>query len=196
LKRETLLREVMFIQTEDTPNPATMKFLPGQPVAGTRGGVDFPSREDSGASALARRLFAIDGVERVYMGVDFVSVTKTSAADWEYLRTLVLAAIMEHYVSGLPVFDDEAADGEDEESDPVIRQIKAVLDTRVRPAVAQDGGDITFDRFEDGILYLHLQGACSGCPSSTATLKGGVENMMRHYVPEVQEVRTAGLYEG
>jgi len=182
----------MFIQTESTPNPATLKFLPGQTVleAGT---ADFPTAETAGASPLAQRIFAVDGVAGVFFGTDFVTVTKTDAVAWDHIKPAILGAIMEHYQSGAPVIEGDAAgtghaehDGPDGE---IVGQIKELLDTRVRPAVAQDGGDITFHGFERGVVYLHMQGACAGCPSSTLTLKMGIENLLRHYIPEVTEVR-------
>ena len=182
----------MFIQTEDTPNPATLKFIPGSEVMG-QGTADFPDREAANRSPLARRLFQIDGVEAVFFGADFVTVTKSESQEWFTLKPSILAGIMEHYASGLPVVeaDANAQDSDDEDEDDVVKQIKHLLDTRVRPAVAMDGGDIVFHDFEDGIVTLSMQGACSGCPSSTATLKMGIENMLRHYIPEVKEVRPA-----
>lgn len=179
----------MFIQTEQTPNPATLKFLPGRVVM-DGGTADFPNPESAGRSPLARRVFDVAGVERVFFGTDFVTVTKAADLDWTVLKPAILGAIMEHYTSGDLVLEPaagQAAAAEDD--DEIVAQIKEILDTRVRPAVAQDGGDITFEEFKDGILYLHMQGSCSGCPSSTATLKMGIENLMRHYVPEVIEVR-------
>ena len=180
----------MFIQTEATPNPATLKFLPGSPVMGAAGTANFTDAAGAGDSPLATRLFEIDGVDGVFLGADFVTVTKTDAADWNVVKPRVLAAVMDHFTQGLPVLNDQAggevADGEDSE---VVSQIKELLETRVRPAVAQDGGDIVFRSFDDGVVFLHMQGACAGCPSSTATLKNGIENMLRHYIPEVQEVR-------
>lgn len=182
----------MFIQTESTPNPATLKFLPGQMVmqAGT---ADFPSAEAAASSPLAGRIFSVDGVEGVFFGPDFVTVTKGDAIEWDHLKPGVLGAIMEHYQSGDKVMDDASGsvghashDGPDGE---IVDQIKELLDTRVRPAVAQDGGDITFHGFERGVVYLHMQGACAGCPSSTMTLKMGIENLLKHYIPEVTEVR-------
>jgi Fe-S cluster biogenesis protein NfuA len=181
----------MFIQTEETPNPATLKFLPGREVVAS-GSVDFASREGAGRSPLADRLFKVEGVERVFLGQDFITVTKAGPKDWAVMKPALLGVIMEHFVSGQPVLladGAEAAAGADEEDDEIIAQIKDLLETRVRPAVAQDGGDIIFHSFEDGVVYLHMQGSCSGCPSSTATLKMGIENMLRHYVPEVVEVR-------
>jgi Fe-S cluster biogenesis protein NfuA len=182
----------MFIETEATPNPATLKFLPGREVMGDRGTADFAAAEAAARSPLAVRLFGLPGVARVFLGTDFVTVTQTDEADWQSLRPQVLGAIAEHFVAGLPVL--EGAEGEDgaEDFDPadaeVVDQIKELLDTRVRPAVAGDGGDIVFRGYREGIVRLHLQGACSGCPSSRATLKHGVENMLRHYVPEVVAV--------
>lgn len=180
----------MFIQTESTPNPATLKFLPGKAVM-QNGTANFAEQSEAGRSPMATRLFSIEGVAGVFLGSDFVTVTKTADKDWDVLRPQILGSIMEHYQSGRPMIEDEiagdeAADGDD---DPIIKQIKELIDTRVRPAVAQDGGDIVFKGFEGGIVSLHMQGACAGCPSSTATLKHGIENMLRYYVPEVQEVR-------
>ncbi|MFQ8432249.1 NifU family protein [Amaricoccus sp. W119] len=182
----------MFIQTESTPNPATLKFLPGRPVLGA-GTADFPTEEAAAASPLARRVFGAGGVAGVFFGPDFVTVTKAEDADWAHIKPGILGAIMEHYQSGEPVMNGEAGavghaehDGPDE---AIVSQIKELLDTRVRPAVAQDGGDITFHGFERGVVYLHMQGACAGCPSSTMTLKMGIENLLRHYIPEVTEVR-------
>lgn len=180
----------MFIQTESTPNPATLKFLPGKSVVAD-GTANFADASEAGRSPLATRLFAIEGVAGVFLGSDFVTVTKSDDREWDVMRPQILGGIMEHYQSGRPVIEDEAAsDGaSDGDDDPIITQIKELIDTRVRPAVAQDGGDIVFKGFEDGIVSLHMQGACAGCPSSTATLKHGIENMLRYYVPEVQEVR-------
>ena len=178
----------MFIQTETTPNPNTLKFLPGREVLG-RGTADFADVKAASASPLAGRLFAIDGVGRVFFGSDFVTVGKSAGVDWAVLKPQVLAAIMDHFTSGAALMATAVEDaGPDAEDSDVVRQIRELLDTRVRPAVANDGGDIVFRRFEDGIVYLHMQGACSGCPSSSATLKHGIENMLRYYVPEVQSV--------
>jgi Fe-S cluster biogenesis protein NfuA len=181
----------MFIQTEQTPNPATLKFIPGRAVL-DNGTFDFPNADSAASSPLARRLFDVDGVSRVFLGGDFVTVTKAADIDWPVLKPAVLGAIMEHFTSGDPVLvtgegntHSAPVEGENE----IEAQIRDLLDTRVRPAVAQDGGDIVFQRFEDGVVYLHMQGSCSGCPSSTATLKMGIENLLRHYVPEVTEVR-------
>jgi Fe-S cluster biogenesis protein NfuA len=179
----------MFIQTETTPNPATLKFLPGCDVM-ARGTANFTGPEEAARSPLALRLFGIDGVTGVFLGSDFVTVTKMPTRDWEVMKPFVLSAIMDHFTSGDSVVADEAsAAGGEAEDGEIVAQIKELLETRVRPAVAQDGGDIVFRGFEDGIVYLHMQGACSGCPSSTATLKHGIENMLKYYVPEVQEVR-------
>ncbi len=182
----------MFIQTEETPNPATLKFLPGRVVLpqGTR---DFRDVTAASASPLASRLFALPGVNGVLLGQDFIAVSKAPGQDWPVVKPAVLGAIMDHFVSGAPVLHDDVASpatapGTDLD-DAIVKQIKALLDYKIRPAVAQDGGDIVFDRFEEGIVFLHLHGACAGCPSSSATLKAGVENMLRHYIPEVKEVR-------
>ncbi|MEQ6250140.1 NifU family protein [Sulfitobacter sp. HNIBRBA3233] len=183
----------MFIQTESTPNPATLKFLPGQTVL-EMGTADFPSADAAGKSPLAQRIFAVEGVTGVFFGTDFVTVTKEDAVEWDHLKPSLLGAIMEHFQSGKPVMDEghQAASGHAEhsgEDEVVVGQIKELLDSRVRPAVAQDGGDITFHGFDRGVVYLHMQGACAGCPSSTLTLKMGIENLLRHYIPEVTEVR-------
>ena len=188
----------MFIQTESTPNPATLKFLPGQTVleAGT---ADFPDPDSAGKSPLARRIFGVDGVSGVFLGNDFVSVTKTEQVEWDHIKPAILGAVMEHYQSGAPVLDGLESTVESShaihegENSAVVGQIKELLDTRVRPAVAQDGGDITFHGFERGVVYLHMRGACAGCPSSTLTLKMGIENLLRHYIPEVTEVRPVGI---
>ncbi|SLN23867.1 NifU family protein [Roseisalinus antarcticus] len=184
----------MFIQTESTPNPATLKFLPGQTVLET-GTADFPSAEAATTSPLGRRIFAVGGVRGVFFGADFVTVTKDDELEWDHMKPAILGAIMEHFQSGAPVMEGDStagAGGHAEhhgEDGEIVTQIKELLDTRVRPAVAQDGGDITFHGFERGIVYLHMQGACAGCPSSTLTLKMGIENLLRHYIPEVVEVR-------
>ncbi|MEZ5913297.1 MAG: NifU family protein [Paracoccaceae bacterium] len=182
----------MFIQTESTPNPATLKFLPGQAVLGS-GTADFPSAEAAAASPLARRVFAVGGVTGVFLGGDFVTVTKDAGSQWDHIKPAILGAIMEHFQSGAPAIEGSAGAGghaeHDGPDDAIVSQIKELLDTRVRPAVAQDGGDITFHGFDRGIVYLHMQGACAGCPSSTLTLKMGIENLLRHYIPEVVEVR-------
>jgi Fe-S cluster biogenesis protein NfuA len=181
----------MFIQTESTPNPATLKFLPGQTVL-EMGTADFPNAETAGKSPLATRIFAVAGVTGVFFGTDFVTVTKAEAVDWGHIKPAILGAIMEHYQSGALVIEGEQAAAHQAHDGPdgdIVRQIKELLDTRVRPAVAQDGGDITFHGFDRGIVYLHMKGACAGCPSSTLTLKMGIENLLRHYIPEVTEVR-------
>ena len=183
----------MFIQTERTPNPATLKFLPGEAVMSS-GTADFRDAEAAERSPLARRLFQAEGVTGVFFGGDFVSVSKSDDADWQLLKPVILGVIMEHFVAGYPLLLDDAAqtaeevvdDGADSE---IIAQIKELLDTRVRPAVAQDGGDITYQGFQNGVVMLQLQGSCQGCPSSTMTLKMGIENMLKHYIPEVVEVR-------
>ena len=187
----------MFIQTEATPNPQTLKFLPGQTVvAGPPR--DFNSAEEAAASPLAKRLFVLDGVTGVFLGSDFVSVTKADDASWKDIKPAVLGVIMEHALSGEPVIEGDASAASeffDEKDAKVVAEIKDLLDTRVRPAVAQDGGDITFQGFKDGIVYLQMVGACSGCPSATATLKQGVENLLKHFVPQVsgvQEVQAPG----
>ena len=185
----------MFIETEPTPNPATLKFLPGRPVmeAGT---LDIRDAQAAGQSPLAQALFSIDGVSGVFFGSDFVSVTK-SDGDWAHLKPGILGAIMEHFMSGAPLIDDEhraPADGIDvgeffdAKDGETVDTIKDLIETRVRPAVAGDGGDITFKGYRDGIVYLTMKGACSGCPSSTATLKSGIQNLLKHFVPEVHGV--------
>jgi Fe-S cluster biogenesis protein NfuA len=182
----------MFIQTEQTPNPATLKFLPGRDVV-SKGVVDFTDPEQAQKSPLARRVFAVEGVTAVFFGADFVTVTKAAGEDWYALKPAVLGAIMEHFMSGDPVIEADAGLSEeaapDGDEDELVKQIRELIDTRVRPAVAQDGGDIIFRGFERGVVYLHMRGACSGCPSSTITLKNGIENLLRYYVPEVVEVR-------
>lgn len=181
----------MFIQTEPTPNPSTLKFLPGRDVMG-RGTADFLTAEGATSSPLAVRLFAVEGVSSVFLGGDFITVGKGGDVDWAVLKPQILAAIMEHYTSGQPVMVESASAAQGGEADSdIVKQIKELLETRVRPAVAQDGGDIIFRSFEDGIVYLHLQGSCAGCPSSTATLKHGIENMLKYYVPEVVAVQAS-----
>lgn len=188
----------MFIQTENTPNPNTVKFLPGQVVM-AKGVKEFKSLEEAASSMLAQKIFGLNGVAGVFFGSDFISVTKVDRAEWDTLKTRIMAAIMDHYMTGFPLFREgmdpsENTDGVQEDDDALTIQIKELLETRVRPMVAQDGGDIVFDRFEKGIVYLTMRGACAGCPSSTMTLKSGIENMLRHYVPEVLEVRQAADY--
>ncbi len=183
----------MFIQTESTPNPATLKFLPGETVLG-RGTADLPDAESAQKSPLGRRIFAVPGVTGVFLGSDFVTVTKGADIEWDHITPAILGAVMDHFQSSDPVMIEDgtapsahaAHEGEDA---AIVEQIKELLDTRVRPAVAQDGGDITFHGFDRGVVYLHMQGACAGCPSSTLTLKMGIENLLRHYIPEVTEVR-------
>jgi Fe-S cluster biogenesis protein NfuA len=185
----------MFIQTEPTPNPEVLKFLPGREVMG-EGSRDFRDAEAAKASPLAAELFGLEGVERVFFGADFLTVGKTEVHDWAHLKAPILAAIMDHFTSGQPLFAGASdAVGHDEgayegETAQIVAEIKDLLDTRIRPAVAQDGGDILFSRFEPetGVVWLNMRGACSGCPSSTATLRSGVENMLKHYVPEVTRV--------
>jgi Fe-S cluster biogenesis protein NfuA len=188
----------MFIQTESTPNPATLKFLPGKEVL-TAGTADFRDAESAAdASPLAGKLFAIPGVTGVFFGYDFVTVSKQDSVEWQHLKPAILGAIMEHFMSGAPVMasgqqakderieqEGEFYDAADEE---IVITIKELLDTRVRPAVAQDGGDITFRGYENGTVFLNMKGSCAGCPSSTATLKHGIQNLLRHFVPEVQQV--------
>ena len=184
----------MFIQTEPTPNPATLKFIPGKTVLGD-GTVDFRDKSEACGSPLARRLFDVDGVNVVFLGSDFISVTKSESDEWQHIKPAILGAIMEHYLSGAPTVDGgEIGSGELEEEydakdEDTVKTIKELLDTRVRPAVANDGGDIVFHGFKDGVVFLHMRGACSGCPSSTATLRHGIENLLRHFCPDVQEVR-------
>ena len=184
----------MFIQTEATPNPATMKFLPGKIVMDT-GTADFLDAESAAASPLATALFSVPGVTGVFFGYDFVTVTK-DGPEWQHLKPAILGAVMEHFMSGAPVLgsaataNDDETDGEffDPGDESIVLTIKELLETRVRPAVAQDGGDITFRGFRNGKVFLNMKGACAGCPSSTATLKHGVQNLLRHFIPEVQEV--------
>jgi Fe-S cluster biogenesis protein NfuA len=186
----------MFIQTEATPNPATLKFLPGRPVL-PNGALDMPSRETAAKSPLAERLFDVPGVTGVFFGADFITVTK-AGGEWQQLKPAILGAIMEHYMADVPILrdaQDEHAETADEFFDSgdseTVATIKELIETRVRPAVASDGGDITFRGFKDGVVYLDMKGSCSGCPSSTATLKHGIQNLLRHYVPEVVEVQAA-----
>ena len=183
----------MFIQTEPTPNPASLKFLPGRMVLAS-GTASFAEPAAAERSPLARQLFRIEGVAGVFLGHDFVTVTKDDAADWYALKPAILGVIMDVYTRGEAVIDEGfAATPEStaaEDDDEIVGQIKELIDTRVRPAVAQDGGDIIYHGFEDGIVYLHMQGSCAGCPSSTATLRSGIENLLKHYIPEVTEVRS------
>jgi Fe-S cluster biogenesis protein NfuA len=188
----------MFIQTEQTPNPETLKFLPGQAVS-TYGPLEFRSPEEASVSPLVSALFQIEGVSRVYLGSDFLTVTRSGPdQEWRHLKAPILAAVMDHFTLGHPLLTDDGAQGAetgdavvyDADTAQIVAEIKDLLDTRIRPAVAQDGGDILFDRFDvsTGTVYLHMRGACSGCPSSSATLKSGVEKMLKHYVPEVVAV--------
>jgi Fe-S cluster biogenesis protein NfuA len=183
----------MFIQTEATPNPATLKFIPGRPVL-PGDTLDMRSAEDAAGSPLAEHLFQINGVSGVFYGSDFIAVTKEDG-EWQHLKPAILGAIMEHFMSGQPLLAGEgggdSAEEEffDEADAPTVATIKELIETRVRPAVASDGGDIIFQGYRDGVVFLHMRGACSGCPSSTATLKHGIENLLRHFVPDVQEVR-------
>lgn len=193
----------MFIQTEPTPNPDTLKFLPGQEVTGATGPYDFASIEEAGTSPLAQAMFGVQGVTRVFLGSDFISLTKAPDSDWIHVRPMALAAIMDHFVAGLPVMATNApvpssepggsADDYEGEAAEIVGEIIELIETRVRPAVAQDGGDIIFHRFEpeSGIVHLSMRGACAGCPSSTMTLKQGIENMLKAYVPEVTAVEAA-----
>jgi len=184
----------MFIQTEPTPNPATLKFIPGKTVLGD-GTVDFRDKSEAATSPLAQRLFGVDGVTGVFLGSDFISVTKSEGDEWQHIKPAILGAIMEHYMSGAPTIDvgettaDDVHGDYDAKDEDTVKTIKELLDTRVRPAVANDGGDITFHGFKDGVVFLHMRGACSGCPSSTATLRHGIENLLKHFYPDVQEVR-------
>ncbi|MGH7159714.1 MAG: NifU family protein [Acetobacteraceae bacterium] len=186
----------MFIETEGTPNPATLKFLPGQEVLGAAT-ADFASPEAAEKSPLAASLFGLPGVARVFLGGDFISVSKTDEISWQALKPQVLGAIMEHFLGGLPVMEGDAVLLDEDEIAPedeeIVAQIKELIDTRVRPAVAGDGGDIIFRGYREGVVRLYLQGSCSGCPSSRATLKHGIENMLRHYIPEVTEVEQVDL---
>ena len=182
----------MFIQTEETPNPATLKFLPGRTVM-SEGTLDIRDEQGAARSPLAKALFSIDGVQGVFFGSEFVSVTK-SEGEWQHLKPAILGAIMEHFMSGSPLIAEDAAaaqeDGEffDEGDAETVDTIKELLESRIRPAVASDGGDITFRGFRDGTVYLSMRGACAGCPSSTATLKNGIQNLLRHFLPDVQSV--------
>ena len=188
----------MFIQTEATPNPATLKFLPGREVLPS-GTADFRDADSAGAaSPLAGKLFAVPGVTGVFFGYDFITVTKEDGPDWQHLKPAILGTVMEHFMSGQPVMasgGQAAADKAEHEGEffdsadiEIVETIKELLDTRVRPAVAQDGGDITFRGYENGTVFLNMKGACAGCPSSTATLKHGIQNLLRHFIPEVQQV--------
>ena len=186
----------MFIQTEETPNPATLKFLPGQTVLGT-GTANFSEGDNAESSPLAKKLFGVDGVVGVFLGSDFITITKKEDFLWEHIKPALLGTIMDFFQSGEEISNAESGDsshdihkGPDGE---IVKKITELLDTRVRPAVAQDGGDITFQSFQEGVVYLHMQGACAGCPSSTMTLKMGIENLLKHYIPEVTEVRPVAI---
>jgi Fe-S cluster biogenesis protein NfuA len=184
----------MFIQTEPTPNPATLKFIPGKAVLDD-GTAEFRAPAEAGASPLALRLFEVDGVTGVFLGSDFISVTKREGDEWQHMKPAILGAIMEHYMSGAPVIaggdsgEGDAHEDFDPKDEETVNTIKELINTRVRPAVANDGGDIVFQGFKDGVVFLHMRGACSGCPSSTATLRHGIENLLKHFCPDVQEVR-------
>ncbi len=185
----------MFIQTEATPNPATLKFLPGRAVL-EGGTLDLRDRDEAAKSPLAERLFDIGGVSGVFYGSDFIAVTK-DASEWQQLKPMILGAIMEHFMSGAPLLAEGNGNAEQSDADEffdaadteTVATIKELIETRVRPAVANDGGDITFRGFKDGVVYLNMKGACAGCPSSTATLRHGIQNLLRHFIPDVTEVR-------
>ena len=183
----------MFIQTEETPNPNTLKFIPGVQVL-KEGTVEFKDNISAKSSNLASLIFSINGIERVFLATEFLSVTKSNDDNWEILKPLILTAIMDHYARKRSYKKNQnKTDESTHEDTEVVRQIKELIDQRVRPAVAMDGGDISFCSFEDGVVTLQMKGACAGCPSSTATLKMGIENMLRHYIPEVLEVKAAEL---
>jgi len=186
----------MFIQTEETPNPLTLKFLPGREVL-RNGSVDYRSEEEALNSPLASALFNVDGVVGVFFSDDFITISKRDDKDWQLMKPGILGVIMEHFTANKPIINSNETDNlnaaPQEEDDEVVSQIKELLYTRVRPAVAQDGGDIVFEGFNDGVVTVQMRGACAGCPSSTATLKMGIENMLRHYIPEVKEVIAAGM---
>ena len=187
----------MFIQTEQTPNPQTLKFLPGKVVM-DKGTAFYESIDQTNDSPFAKRLFDIDGVEGVFFGSDFITITKIDSRDWLVIKPEILGSITDHFNSGKLTINNKLNNEEKESilenstDTDVVKQIKELLDTRVRPAVAMDGGDIIYDSYKDGIVYLHMQGSCAGCPSSMATFKNGIENMLKHYVPEVTEVRPIG----
>ena len=184
----------MFIQTEQTPNPQTLKFLPGKVIMDV-GTAFYKKLDETGNSPFAKRLFSVAGVTGVFFGSDFITITKNDEFEWQVMKPSILGAIIDHFNSGemtIELSEQKEADEslkKNEDDSEIVKQIKELLDTRVRPAVAMDGGDIIYNNFEDGVVYLKMQGACSGCPSSTATLKIGIENMLKHYIPEVQEVR-------
>ena len=183
----------MFVQTEPTPNPATLKFLPGKTVM-DEGTIFFENEESADTSPLAVNLFAIRGVESVFFGSDFITITKADASEWALMKPAILGSIIEHFTTNKPILVDRVdsnlnANAIHEDDSEVVVKIKELLDSKVRPAVAMDGGDIVFDKYDEGIVFLRMQGSCAGCPSSTATLKMGIENMLKHYIPEVREVR-------
>jgi Fe-S cluster biogenesis protein NfuA len=183
----------MFIQTEATPNPATIKFIPGRVVL-TKGTLNVTNAEEATQAPLAKRLFDIEGINGVFFGSDFISVTKAENQDWFALKPQILESLVHYFVTHESVEVRNSPKTEsDNDTDDISKEIKELLDSRIRPAVAMDGGDIVFDRFEDGIVYLHMQGSCSGCPSSSVTLKSGIENMLRYYIPEVKEVRSSEI---
>jgi Fe-S cluster biogenesis protein NfuA len=186
----------MFIQTEDTPNPNTLKFIPGIVILPSGQTRTYSDKHGATDSKLAQKLLHLSGIDSVFFGHDFISMTKQEDLDWYVLKPSILGTMMEHFVAQLPAIDSEdsvspSIHAQSQSDDPIVQQIIEILETRVRPAVAQDGGDISFHSFEDGIVYLSMHGACSGCPSSTATLKSGIENMLKYYVPEVKEVQSA-----
>jgi Fe-S cluster biogenesis protein NfuA len=182
----------MFIQTESTPNPASLKFLPGRTVLGS-GTAEYRNADEASASPLAERLFGVGGVGGVFLGGDFITVTKADG-EWQHIKPAVLGVIMEHFMSGMPVIREAPAENSGDEffdaaDAETVATIKELIETRVRPAVAQDGGDITFQGFRDGVVFLNMRGSCAGCPSSTATLKHGIQNLLRHFVPDVREIQ-------
>jgi len=190
LVSELKLDKKVFIQTEETPNPSTLKFTPGVPVMGT-GTAAFAKKEDCANSPLAQKLFECEQVRGVFLGSDFITVTKTDDLEWGVLKTEILAIIMDHFVSGGEVIIKDKTDEKNQpkaDDSEVVVQIKELLEERVRPAVAMDGGDIIFHKYEDGVVYLEMHGACAGCPSSGITLKNGVENMLKHFIPEISRV--------
>ena len=185
----------MFIQTEPTPNPLTLKFIPGRVVM-EEGTAFFQNKSEAKNSPLAKKIFEVEGVIGVFFGSDFITITKADDFEWQVLKPHVLGTIKKHYDSGDEVISNKEKLSnvtQNENDSDIVKQIKELLDTRVRPAVAMDGGDIIYDDFNNGIVYLHMQGACAGCPSSTATLKSGIENMLKHYIPEVKEVRSSDV---
>lgn len=184
----------MFIETEQTPNPESLKFMPGCQVM-VMGSAEFYNKDEAINSPLALRLFGIEGVKSMFFGPDFITVTKTDDADWETLQLTLMGSIMEHFSNGEDVVTGEVANADtsaiNEDDSDIVKQIKELLETRIKPVVAQDGGEIVFSKFEDGIVYLHMRGACSGCPSASITLKNGVEKLLKQFIPEVKEVKAA-----